>query len=288
MPFLFEAPVGPEDERNAGIIWPTDWWDANPYNLEKKYEVGKGSGRWAYHTGADLNLKKGIDNNERVYAMGTGTVTYAGHYSDTAWGGLIVIYHGLVDFIDKGVPVQKMVYSRYGHVQGIEPSILNKKDVKVTKGQMIARIGNGGPKLNFDPHLHFDISTTSKLEREPGFWPGGNAELVREHFVNPLVWLYNQIHNKPASQPAATDNINTELRYAIHPDGVKVYKDHKISEGLVQELKQGTQLSIMKSGGWTEDGYYWAQISGGDLDGNWAPVCTADQSVFYLSKKPPA
>jgi len=287
MPFLFEAPVGPEDERNAGIIWPIEWWDANPYNLKKKYEVGKGSGRWAYHTGADLNFKDGVDNNQPVYAMGDGTVTYAQIYpTKGVWGGLIIICHGVIDFMENGVRVKKMVYSRYAHVQGISQAITEKKEATVVKGQPIARIG--GADLGFDPHLHFDISTTGKLERDPGFWPGGNADLVREHFVDPMVWLYNQIHHQPASNPTPTDNTNTELRYAIQPEGVQVRKDHSTSADIVHELKPGEKLSIKKTGGVNDHVYMWAQISGGDFDGNWVPVCTSDQSLIYLSKRPPA
>ena len=282
----FEAPIGPEDERNAGIIWPTEWEDANDYL--SRYDVKPG--RPAIHTGADLNLIRGIDFNKEVYAMGAGTVTFAGHYSDTAWGGLIVIYHGVVDFSDKGVPVQKMVYSRYGHVQGIEPSILNKKGVTVTKGQIIARIGTGGPKLNFDPHLHFDISTTNKLDKDPGYWPGMDKAGVEEHFVDPYKWLIERIEDNPASKPAATENNNTELRYVSHPDGVKVYKDHNASEVPAMELKQGAQLRLISGAGkyWFDGVLVWAQISGGDFDGNWAPVGKKDNTLIYLSRKPPA
>lgn len=268
----FEAPVGPEQERNAGVIWPKQWIDSNPYGTP--YNVKPG--RPAIHTGADLNLKKGVDNNERIYAMGNGTVTYSGLYSNTAWGNLIVIYHGKVD--------GKLLYSRYGHVQGIDPTV--KKDKTVRKGQLIARVGNGGPGLNFDPHLHFDISTTNILDGNPGYWPGTKKDMVELHFVDPYAWLINhkQLQDEETGDPATPVNDDTELRFAIQPEGVQVRKEPKTSSELVQQLKQGTQLVLKKKGGVKDKDFIWAQISGGEFDGKWVPVCKADQSVFYLSK----
>jgi murein DD-endopeptidase MepM/ murein hydrolase activator NlpD len=285
----FEAPVGPEHERNAGMIWPTEWIDANPYGSHYFVKPGKP----AIHTGADLNLKRGVDNNAPVYAMGDGTVTYSGLYSDTAWGNLIVIYHGVVD--------ARVLYSRYGHVQGIEPSV--KKGATVSKGQLIARVGNGGPGLNFDPHLHFDISTTSVLDgddRAAGFWPGDHKDVVEKYFVDPYAWLLTHIHEDAASKSAPTHNVNipgaapesatTELRYVIHADGAQIRKEHSTSAGVVHELKQGASLSLSKTGGFKQDGYIWAQISGGEFHGYWVAVCkkdAKDPGDFYLSKQPP-
>lgn len=284
MPYLFEAPVGPEDQRNAGIIWPTDWRDANPYNLEKTYEVK--AGRRAYHTGADLNLKKGVDNNAPVYAIGAGKVTYAQVYpTKGVWGGLIVIYHGVVEFIDKGVPVKKVVYSRYGHVQGITV----KKDMTVTKGQQIARIG--GTELGFDPHLHFDISTTSILDKDPGFWPGLNANLVREHFVDPMIWLYNHIKNYTATNSTPVDKENTsgadtELRYSVF-DGAQVREHHSTSAKVVFELKKGAELPLLKTAKRWE-GYIWGEICGGPFNGHWVAVLKEDDKTLLFDTKKPA
>jgi murein DD-endopeptidase MepM/ murein hydrolase activator NlpD len=151
----FESPVGEQIDRNTGKVWPSGWHDATEYG--ELYTV-KGSTK-AYHTGADLNRRRG-DDNAPVYAMGDGVVTYARLFSRTAWGNIIIIDHGVVD--------GRVLYSRYGHVQRIAV----QECTKVLKGQKIAGVGNGGPVLNFDPHLHFDISTTSMLKRHPGFWPG--------------------------------------------------------------------------------------------------------------------
>lgn len=278
----FESPVGPEQERNAGKIWPRDWHDANPYKTRYNVKPGKP----AYHTGADLNCDTG-DANAPVYTIGDGKVIYAQRYpTQGVWGGLVIIYHGQVD--------EKLLFSRYGHVQGIVVA----KDATVTKGQLIARIG--GADLGFDPHLHFDISTTSILKEQPGYWPGLNKEMVERHFVDPKVWLYKHIKSEAATKSAPTPQVNspavvadapnTELRYVIHMDGAHIRKDHATSAQVVHELKKGASLSVMKTGGMKQDGYIWAQVSGGEFNGYWVAVCKDDadpnRRVFYLSKQP--
>jgi Peptidase family M23 len=283
----FESPVGSQDDRNAGKIWPENgWWDAQPFGEE--YTV-KGSRR-AVHTGADLNSDG--DDSAPVFAMGDGKVTYAAeqYHIPPAWGGLIVIYHGLVD--------GRHIYSRYGHVRGVAVEL----NQTVRKGDHIARVGNGGPLLNFDPHLHFDISNspTRILSGDPGYWPGLSKDLVLMHFVKPKTWLYNHIQAEAADPSASTGRANvgvpapapmdadTELRFVIHSNGAQVRKEHRTAAEVVHELKHGASLSVMKGGGMKQDGFIWAKISGGEFHGYWVPVCTADEKEFYLSKKPPA
>lgn len=267
----FEAPVGPQPERNAGAVWPSAWTDANKY--EAWYEVNKGN--WAYHTGADLNLKIGQDENAQVYAMGDGTIIYAGIYPDPkVWGGLVVIYHGIVD--------NKVLYSRYGHVKNIPPAL--KKGVRVAKGEQVGQIG--GRELGFDPHLHFDISTTPVLDgdhRAAGFWPGRNLELVRTHFVNPLEWLHNHRHMDASSQPASADP-NTAEWQVVHPDGAVVRKGPSLSAESVRTLQMGAKLTLLNAGGGFQDGYLWGQIHGGEFKGFWVAVQKEDKTIKYLSK----
>ena len=283
MPF-FESPVGKQADRNAGQVWPTNWHDANPYGTPYDVKPGKP----AIHTGADLNSDLG-DENAPLYAMGDGIVIFAGLWSLTAWGNLIVIDHGVVD--------GKLLFSRYGHVQRIPLTI--KEGKKVLKGEEIARIGNGGAALNFDFHLHFDISTTDKLQHDKGFWPGNNLDLVHQHFVDPFVWLQEthvvrtgqgQRTSEKSIPGASAATAGTELRFVIHPDGAQVRKNHSTSAELVHELKQGSQLLLKTTGGGNQDGFTWAQISGGEFDGCWVAICkkdAQDPSDFYLSKHPP-
>lgn len=284
MPYLFEAPVGPAVERNAGKIWPAEWVDANPYNLKKMYQVRPGS--WAYHTGADLNMRNNQDENAPVYAMGAGSVTYARVFPKKGvWGGIIIIYHGTVDFLEKGIAVRKVVYSRYAHVNGIAVSA----GATVAKGQQIARIG--GRELGFDPHLHFDISTTSILRKDAGFWPGRNVELVKENFVDPMVWLYSHIKNSTASIHTPLEQDNTPgtsagLWYADF-EGEQVYEKHSVSAKVAFVLNRGAEMKLMKSAK-KQDGYVWGQISGGPFKEHWVRVSKDDESVFYFRNQKPA
>lgn len=277
----FESPVGDKNERSASVLagsWPTAWIDKNLF--ESHYEVTPGN--WAYHTGADLNLKMGQDEHKPVYAMGDGTITFAGiHPNPKVWGGLIVIYHGVVD--------NKVLYSRYGHVQAIDPAIKDKKGVKVAKGQPIAQIG--GRELGFDPHLHFDISTTAVMDGDhtaAGFWPKENLNLLRQNFVNPLIWLFNHRHLNGESHRAARVHLpaNTAAWLVVHPEGVAVRKDHRIASAPLQKLKQGSIIILNKKGGGKLDGYLWGQISGGELNGCWVTIQTVDKRVNYLSLQP--
>lgn len=271
---LFESPVGEQIHRNAGKVWPPGWHDANEYG--ELYTV-KGSIE-ALHTGADLNRRRG-DDNSPVFAIGDGIVTFARLFSKTAWGNIIIIYHGVVD--------GRVLYSRYGHVQRIAV----QEGTKVLKGQHIAGVGNGGPGLNFDPHLHFDISTTSVLKRHPGFWPGLDEKLLKHHFVNPLDWLeaHHVLGTSPLQPtPLDRDSQGTdELRYFAQLDGVKIHENYGASAKVLYELKKGADLVLMKKVGRVADDFIWGKISGGVFHGNWVAVCRDDNTSFNFAIQKP-
>jgi hypothetical protein len=272
---LFESPVGEQIDRNMGKVWPPSWHDANEYG--ERYTV-KG-GMEALHTGADLNRRRG-DDNAPVFAMGDGIVTFARLFSKTAWGNIIIIDHGVVD--------GRVLFSRYGHVQRIAV----QEDTKVLKGQHIAGVGNGGPGLNFDPHLHFDISTTSVLKRHPGFWPGLDEKLLKHHFVNPKDWLEapHVLGTRPA-QRTPLDRVITstdELQYFAQLDGVKICDNYGTSAKVVYELQKGADLMLMKKVGRLADGFVWGKISGGVFNGYWVAVCKDDNTMFNFAIQKPA
>jgi murein DD-endopeptidase MepM/ murein hydrolase activator NlpD len=175
----FDSPVGSEEERAGSQVWPGRWEDKNKFL--NKYGLG-------YHTGADLNLNWptwDLDRAAPVYSMGDGVVTFSAEVGG-AWQALIVVKHD-------PLPDGSVVYSRYGHV---DDRIVRAGD-RVTRGQHIARIGmSGGEGANY--HLHFDISPTDVLGRIPDHWPGFNDDLVRQHYVNPM--LYIQAH-RPVRMP---------------------------------------------------------------------------------------
>lgn len=272
---LFESPVGEQIDRNMGKVWPLGWHDATEYG--ERYTV-KGSIE-AFHTGADLNRRRG-DDNAPVFAMGDGIVTFARLFSKTAWGNIIIIDHGVVD--------GKVLFSRYGHVQRIAV----QEGTKILKGHRIAGVGNGGPGLNFDPHLHFDISTTSVLKRHPGFWPGLDEKLLKHHFVNPKDWLEapHVLGTRPA-QVTPLDRLTTgtdEVQYFAQLDGAKIWDNYGTSANVVHELKKGADVLLLKKVGRLADDFIWGKISGGVFNGYWVAVCKDDNSMFNFTVQKPA
>ena len=265
---LFESPVGPQHERHAGVLWGTAWGDATGF--AKHYKI-PGPGTTACHTGADLNLIIGQDENAQVFSIGDGVVTYADIYPNPkVWGGLVIIYHGVID--------GRTVYSRYAHVK----NIIVKKDDRVTKGQPIAQVG--GREIGFDPHLHFDISVTDVLDgdhRAAGFWCLNDENLVRQHFVDPLDWLRK---HKQMTAPAMPEpnRIARECR-VVHPDGTQVQKDHSLNAEFVKKLERGSTVVIKKKG-FSQDGFLWGQVSGGSLNDFWVRLKDEKSGVKYIER----
>lgn len=168
---MFCAPIGTEEERLSGEIWPGKWYDANPFlNL---YQFG-------YHTGADLNLNHphwDADRHALVYAIAPGHVSYARLYSRRVWGNIIIIEH------EAGLLGATPLFTRYGHVE----DIMVEFGDPVEAGTPIARVGNG--EGLFPYHLHFDISTTEILKGAPWHWPGRDRKQVIRHYVDPKAFL---------------------------------------------------------------------------------------------------
>ena len=277
---LFNVPIGTEEERNSGKIWPGQWFDATPYLTH--YLPGS---NWAYHTGADLNNnspKWDGDAHSAVYAMGGGKVIYAQLYSKKVWGNLIIIDHGRVD--------GKPLFSRYAHVESITVSA----GQLVNTGDQIARVGNGGGLFPF--HLHFDISTTEQLRSAPYYWPGNDKKSTQHHFVDPRAWLRQQ-HSIDADASTdkgllkndtadTTHDIKPITWYVIDTKGAVVCRKPGIAAEHVGILPLGTKLSLEAAGGNLE-GFTWGQISGGEFNGCWLAVKKEDQSETYISTNPP-
>jgi len=181
-PTGFASPVGTDEERASGVIWPGLWKDVNPYLT--RYKLG-------VHTGADLNLnipdqpgKRGqwnADKDAPLHAISDGRVIFAGPLPDP-WGNVVVICHNP---LSDGTPV----YSRYGHIKPNTLTVAAGDTVK--KGKVIGLIGTmpGWPGYE---HSHFDISCTDILEADPGYWPGGGQkgmDGVKTNFVDPKRFL---------------------------------------------------------------------------------------------------
>jgi hypothetical protein len=175
----FDSPVGTADERRSAQVLPGRWLDANPYGTF--YNVTPT--RQAYHTGADINLPEDRDAHAPVYAAAHGVVTYAKLGGGT-WGKLIVLAHTL--------PSGEAVYSRYAHVETIGVRV----GQAVKRGDEIGRIGNA--EGQFPYHLHFDLSLTSTLGRNPEDWPGTDEARLKRDYVNPIQYIRR---NRPVENP---------------------------------------------------------------------------------------
>lgn len=167
----FDSPIGQEAERFGMDVWPLTWLDATGFAVQ--YNVAPVG--LAYHTGADLNLRTGVDLGQPVYAPASGVVTFSGIGAGT-WKEMIVIRHD-------PLPDGTVVWSRLAHLQ----SRLVSAGDRVTRGQQIATVGNAGGL--FDPHLHFDIAVTNILETNPQHWPGNRQDLVLQHYTDPLLFI---------------------------------------------------------------------------------------------------
>ena len=273
----FKPPIGTEEERNSGKIWPGTWVDATPYLT--KYQYG-------FHTGADLNNNVPFDSDAHapVYAIGEGKVTYAQLVSKKVWGNLIVIDHGIVD--------GKPLFSRYGHVEA-----MNIKAGQLVKtGDQIAKVGNG--EGLFPYHLHFDISATEQLLKMPTYWPGNDSKGVKHHFVDPKKWLSNQhvVGSLPVpdnttgttTQPTDNKPPRTPAKPIWHviANGLDIQNTPSASSTKVSTLARGTKIMVSESGVKNE-GFIWAQIVEGNFKDNWIKRSKADQSETYISTNPP-
>ncbi|MBL8050540.1 MAG: M23 family metallopeptidase [Anaerolineales bacterium] len=278
---VFKPPVGTEEERNSGQIWPPTWVDANPY--PSKYKLGKNN--WAYHTGADLNMARDADAHAPIYSIGDGVVRYAQLVSKTSWGNLIVINHGIVD--------GKPLFSRYGHVEDIQV----QKGQTVQVGQFIARVGNQFGMFPY--HLHFDISTTDQLDKSPTYWPGLDLQSLKHHFVDPQAWL-RQSHvlgslpdvsgttdtTTNDNKPPRTNTIPVHPTWFVIASQITIYKSPSSSAEKSGTLARGEKISIGTEGAKNEN-LIWGKIVGGKFNGDWVAIRKSDQSENFLSTNPP-
>lgn len=170
----FDSPVGTEAERRSTEVWPKGWRDVSPY--AELYLIG--TPREAYHTGADLNFgRSGNDDlGMPVYSVASGVVIYQAELRP--WGNLTIIKHDPLKTANGQV-----VYSRYGHMQNVTIKVGDR----VRRGQLIGEIGTGGGR--YIAHLHFDICTTTVLERSPGDWPGMDRPRLIRNYADPLQYI---------------------------------------------------------------------------------------------------
>ncbi|MGB7337500.1 MAG: peptidoglycan DD-metalloendopeptidase family protein [Phototrophicaceae bacterium] len=169
----YDSPVGSTTDRRGTRVWPAGWLDASPFG--RLYFIGTPSE--AYHTGADLNFGAPYaDKGLPTYACANGIVTFAGTLR--VWGYVIIIRHDPLY-----TPTGQVLYSRYGHVQNLRVKVGDR----VTRGQQIAEVGDAFGR--FVPHLHFDLSPTTRLDSVPSDWPGTNQSALLRNYIDPLAWI---------------------------------------------------------------------------------------------------
>ncbi len=169
----YDSPVGSLADRRGLKVWPSGWLDASPF--ARLYFVGTPSE--AYHTGADLNWGQPYeDKGLPVYSTASGVVVFAGRLA--VWGNVIVIRHDPLKRVGGFV-----LYSRYGHVQNIKVEV----GQRVKRGDQVAEIGDAFGR--YVPHLHFDLSPTTKLERSPQDWPATDYNRLISDYVDPKVFI---------------------------------------------------------------------------------------------------
>lgn len=165
----FSSPVGTASERDAGAIWPGNWFEA--VHFAQHYTALSSP---AYHTGVDLNLPNYADAGAPVYAVADGEVEYAG--ARAGWQGLmVVIRHAMTG--DADAPLGA-VWSRYAHLRDLQV----QAGGRVNRGELLGFIGDYTPKGWAGDHLHFDIARID-LGEKPGDWPGmDKARLLRDYY----------------------------------------------------------------------------------------------------------
>lgn len=164
----WDAPVGTDEERAGPNLWPPYWVDATGFLA--RYLTG---GRWAIHTGADLNKNRpkfDADKLAPCYAPALGHVVHARWFD--VWGNLVVIEHTLPDGLTR-------VWTRFGHLD----DLLVTPGQEVPRGTLLGHIGNARGRFAY--HLHYDVARVD-LRATPTHWPGDNLPAVRAAYYDPL------------------------------------------------------------------------------------------------------
>ncbi len=265
----FRAPIGTEEERESGNLWPSTWIDATEHGTV--YELG-------IHTGADLNNNPpGAHDSDRfapVYAVADGTVIFAGMGRGT-WGKLVVIEHILPD--------GDMVHSRYAHLDKI---MVTANDLVVC-GKQIGTIGNAEGRFAY--HLHFDMAINNVLRRNPQHWAGHDAHAVAANYVDPLVFIRNHWE-----LPDAAESNGGGMPPAVQEAAITMYVQVAVlnvrpqattSSARVDTLRRGERVLVSERPIVESANRAWRRIVEGDFTGCF--VAEYDDSALLLALTPP-
>ncbi|MEO0970357.1 MAG: M23 family metallopeptidase [Cyanobacteria bacterium J06639_18] len=113
----------------AQVIYPFGW------------QMNQATKEVFFHSGVDLSAAIGTN----VQAIDSGTVVFAGEQG--SYGNLIVIYH------------ESGLQSRYAHLGSISVAV----GQSVKTGDVLGKVGSSGIPSISEPHLHFEIRSSSDL-----------------------------------------------------------------------------------------------------------------------------
>jgi len=236
----YVSPTQAETEaRQKGLVnKPWSQWTLQDY---RKWSVGtkRGqldkNGRFSPVKPGVAYLHKGLDINSidkkvgtPIYSIADGVVREAAYYNGAGW--TVGIAHS-----GQG-PVK---YSRYCHLQAIEPHI--KKGVSVKGGQCIAVEGRSGQK-SMGVHLHFETWASYPQSKSlldplaastciPWNVKGGTKNITR---YTPPVALQKSINN------ARAQDLSTNVTTTLSSPMVKAIQDFEMSmlQGQTQSLNR--------------------------------------------------
>jgi murein DD-endopeptidase MepM/ murein hydrolase activator NlpD len=195
----FHWPCGTEAERIEYGKLPGAWIAATKY--AQRYDA---TGRWAIHTGLDLNLNTprfDADAHAPIYAAEGGVVVYAGKLP--VWGSVIVIKHVS--------ETRSAIFTRYAHGEAVQVAT----GQLVTRGMQLARVGNADGRYPY--HLHYDMATVD-LEKAPADWPGDNLSRVLRDYIDPMALMRDQLaHADGAKADRVRITAEPRLRVRAQP-----------------------------------------------------------------------
>lgn len=122
----------------GGFAWPLPYsgvYLSSPYG----YRYHPLTGQYKYHSGIDVSMSGAMGKNIVATRAGTVIISSPEGQNGTGYGSYIVIDHG------------DGYSSLYGHCS----ALLVSQGQKVSRGQIIARVGSTG--WSSGPHLHFEI-----------------------------------------------------------------------------------------------------------------------------------
>jgi len=110
-------------------IRPAKGWISSNFG----YRISPFTGRRELHAAFDIANREGTE----IHAPANGVVTFVGKKGP--YGNLVIIDHGYG------------LVTRYGHLKSIDV----KKGAKVSRGEIIAKMGNTGRSTG--PHVHYEV-----------------------------------------------------------------------------------------------------------------------------------